>query len=48
MLPTTAVPVTTVQTNEPVPPSAEEEHEKSMEIFFILLVVGKIDSNQVH
>lgn len=40
MLPTTAVPVTTVQTNEPVPPSAEEEHEKSMEIFFILLVVG--------
>ncbi|XP_028409915.1 sodium/hydrogen exchanger 8-like [Dendronephthya gigantea] len=31
---------TTVPTTEPAPASAEEEHEKSMEIFFILLVVG--------
>ena len=37
----TALHVTTITTTEPVPDSAEEEHEKSMEIFFILLVVGK-------
>ena len=36
----TTVKIKTIATTEPAPASAEEEHEKSMEIFFILLVVG--------